>query len=620
VTTKFKLPKHDRKISDVIAENKASAKGISKRQVSVKLAEGADVFGEIGSTMQPSPEQLEKINRFTRVEATADNVVAFPVFSCNDLYDRDDERFTPRCIDEFAALEPPYSAVGKSYMTDHEYKIANARGRIFDVGVKQVQGVKFLTNEVYVPKTPQYADFIESIDFGLNWAVSVGVVIDAANCSICKGTVYSSGFFGSWCENGHEKGYWYVPGEEEEDGWGYYLPVDPSTKNAVKAMVDLSQPRDFYELSQVFLGAQYMAELGKSPNFRGMVKAASAAPVPVVGMSEKAPLFKIDFPKEPEQLTEARKLYSPETDNDGTIRWTDAQKLVWQFEPEDGSIGCLGRAADADDEDEEEGEPEDKSADALKSRLEALNQLRAGDIAERLSKASDDSSDDDDDDPTSLAEQLDAIIDEAGDAIDNEDYDQASDLLDSADTISDQLIEALGGTDADEENEGDDKNPETVALVRQAKLPDSIVSAVAHADADKVVSVLVSETRKVLRAKEAEIETLKPKAVLGETYVAEVEAEAIAWFTKSRLDPKAPRPVDVTLAQKLIARCGGDVELIKDLSKDWEAEAKRRFPAPRRRSTIPESQDPNEAKGPAEIPAEMLEVKTDPRVQHLHSK
>lgn len=626
--------KHEKKITDLTEEHKASAKGIRKRQVNLKLAEGAEATGELGGTMEPSDEQLEKINRFTRVTATADNVVAFSVMSCNDIYDRDDEKFTSRCIDDFSKLPAPYSPVGKSYMVDHEYKIANARGRIFDVGTKTVEGAKFLTNEVYVPKTAQYADFIESIDFGINWAVSVGVVIDAANCSICDGTVYSSRFFGSWCENGHEKGYFYVPGKEEDDGWGYYLPVDPSEKGAVKAMVDLSAPRDFYELSQVFLGAQYMAELAKEPSFKGMLKAASAAHIPLLGISEKQGA-RLPLPKESEKLVEAREKFDAETLDDGTVKWTDDAGLVWLFDPEDGQIGCLGKSED-DTDDSEEDESTDKWADdaveALRARFEALGVKRSEDIAELLSKASEDDteSDDEDDDPVKVAESLDAVIDEIGDALDAGEYDQASDLCDSADTIADKLLDLLGGVDADEEDDKGAKPPakeasvtknDVLKLIVAARLPESIKTAVEAAADDKALSVALSETGRALRKQAAEIVTLTPKAAAGDAYIKDVTATAISWFTKSRLDPKSGKGVDVTLAEKLVARCGGDIDLIKELSKDWEAEARRRFPVPRRASTNGDGPDDvNESKGAADLPPELTEVRTDPRVAALHSK
>lgn len=627
MTTKTKLNanRHDKNIGEMTEEHKASAHKIDKRQTSIKLAEGAATTGELGGTFAPNDDQLLKINRFCRIEATADNVVAFQTMSCNDLYDRDDERFTPATINEFAALEPPYSFTGKSFMADHDYQMGKVRGRIFDTGKKTVNGVHFVTNDVYVPKTPQYEAYIENLDFGLAWAVSVGVVIDKSNCSICNAPVYGFSRY-SWCAEGHEKGYYYVPGKEEGDGWGYFLPVEPSTKGAVKAMVDLSDPIDCYELSQVFLGAQYMAELAKKPGFRGMVKAASA--VPVLGLSEKEKGL-IPMPEEHPQLVEARKLYQIESLKDGTLKWVDAQKLVWAFDPEDGSVTSFGKSTDEDDPEETEA---DKAAEALKTRYEALQARRATFDAPLAEKASEDDSDDDDSSVT-LAESLDAIIDEIGDAIDSEEYEQAAALCDSADGVADDLLEALGGTDADEADDGKGAPApsgeplflsvsETLTLARSARIPDDMVAACADLTETKaVIKALFANTSKALRVANKELDELRPKAVLGDSYLKELESEALNWFVKSKIDPKTGKGVATTFAEKMISRCAGDVEMLKELSAEWQAEAERRFPTPRRRSTVPDDKDadPNNPTGPSPLPDEFTGMGvTDPAVKRLH--
>lgn len=534
----------DKKLQEMCDEHKASTHHIDKKSVNLKAAEGAaGSTGELGGTFVPSDEELAKINEFTKVTATADNVVAFPLMSCNDMYDRDDERFTPDTIPAFASLEPPFSFTGKSFMADHDYQMAKVRGRIFDTDTAADGDVNFLTNKVYVPKTQQYADYIENLDFGLAWAVSVGVVVDKALCSICDSPVYTSRFMGmSWCAEGHDKGYFYVPGEEETDGWGYFVPCDPDTPGAVKAQVDLSDPIDGYEISQVILGAQYNAQLGKNPALKAIVKSATMLNVPIIGLSRKdVEETELPIPTEDDVVSSARQQYEVTSDSDGDPTWTDDDGLVWVYtinnDTNNFEVMCLGRKETSDGEGEgEQGGPG------------SGEELRA----------------------------------------DGEGEPEGDDATDPAagDLTGEEPGSPPGGADADagqrEDLSPDDDKEKHVskksllAALKVAKFPTSLIDKVEEIEGDNLPNLL-GVVAAHLSEQDNTIATMQPMADMGEQYRKDLRAEAIGWYVKAHAtDPN--KPVSTTQFEKILDAVEGDVAVLKTLIEENKAVAKAKFP------------------------------------------
>jgi hypothetical protein len=110
-------------------------------------------------------------------------------------------------------------------------------------------------------------------------------------------------------------------------------------------------------------------------------------------------------------------------------------------------------------------------------------------------------------------------------------------------------------------------------------------------------------------------------AKVGEKAIKDAEADAVHWYAVSRRDPKAPdKGVNVALAQKLIERCDGDIELIKELGAEWQADARKLFGITKSVRSSVES-DHNEANDPTKIPEQMSEGSnkaSDAVVQRLH--
>jgi hypothetical protein len=201
---------------------------------------------------------------------------------------------------------------------------------------------------VYIPRTDANKSLIENIDFGVNWAVSVGVMLEESVCSLdwCGSAMSRWGF----CYGGHDKGFHYVK-DGEEDAWGYPLPVAEGTSGAEKCIGLMKGAKDFYELSQVFLGAQFYAELEKSPGFSGVIKAASAKGVPVIGLSAKeAEALDPVMPHMDPRAIQAQRQFGAKTvDDAGTLQWTDDNHLVWTYSPTDSEVMCLGKQSDSEE-------------------------------------------------------------------------------------------------------------------------------------------------------------------------------------------------------------------------------------------------------------------------------
>lgn len=615
---------------------KALGSDTKKRSTLVKAGSVAeDVAGPGGA---PSEEQLAAINEFTRTPKTAEELYVFDTLSMNDLPDRDDDFFTTQTVKEFAALPQPFSPVGKSYMVDHEYKVANAMGRIFSADTAEFDitdegsglvppggdptKVTFQVNGIYIPNTAKNAGFIEDIDFGINWAVSVGVTLGKTSCTVCEAPFSSWGY---WCREGHDKGLYYDPSSEETDGWGYPAPCEPDTPGAVKCLRSFEDARDMYELSQVFLGAQYFAALDKTAGIT-----ASKSTFHGFGWVPLDKAKDIDFPEAPERVIEARDLDTYEVLDDGTEKWVDDGGVAYTFDMNDGIL-CLGIESfgsddeDADNEsDNSNGEEDNDGTERTQAGGEQLAPDGEGDALEAqpdegAGEGGDPAPDGTEAGAGSSAPPVTEAPDDDEDPSDSSDEDEDDDDEDDSDSGDDDTDDAdddgeEGDGDEDDTSSDDDDSETATATVSAfatllpAPLRNDLKNAGLHSDAGEVV--------KALHLHIAGLETM---AAHGHAYLKELEDQATHWYVKANLDPKAGKGVKVDSFKKMLASAvkSGDVDLLKEVMQEQKEIAQARWPQATRRSSVIR-EDADSTTGPAEFTDYDESYGRDEKVDRLH--
>lgn len=133
-------------------------------------------------------EQLEKINKFTRRELTADDVYVFSVILCDNDIDRDGECFSDDALEELKKL-----FVGKTGIFDHNASSSNQNARIFDTEVvtdntrttKYGSVYKYLKGSVYMVRTDENKSLTAEIDGGIKKEVSISCTAAQRICSVC---------------------------------------------------------------------------------------------------------------------------------------------------------------------------------------------------------------------------------------------------------------------------------------------------------------------------------------------------------------------------------------------------------------------------------------------------
>lgn len=173
------------------------------------------------SSGTPDERQLAKINAFSKSPLTAQEVYCFRVRLCDDLPDRDFERFDTAALPTLADLFR-----GKTGIVDHDWSAERQIARIFDTEVLSENGCSYVCAQCYMLRTEKNADLIADIEGGIRKEVSIGCAMKQAVCSIC-GSLYGS------CE--HRKG---------------------STYNGTVCLAVLREPTDAYEFSFVAVPAQ----------------------------------------------------------------------------------------------------------------------------------------------------------------------------------------------------------------------------------------------------------------------------------------------------------------------------------------------------------------------------
>lgn len=130
--------------------------------------------------MDVTKKDLELINQLSLTELKAEEVYAFRVVCCDNLVDRDYEKFSDDALDKMAELY-----AGKPIISDHMPMAKNQAARIFRAQVEAEGDVRRVIGYAYIPRLDSTKDFIESIDTGLKKEVSVGCSCNRRICSVC---------------------------------------------------------------------------------------------------------------------------------------------------------------------------------------------------------------------------------------------------------------------------------------------------------------------------------------------------------------------------------------------------------------------------------------------------
>ncbi len=114
-------------------------------------------------------------------ELTADEVFTFRIAACDNQIDRENECFSNETLDGLAKL-----FVGRSMITDHNWKTEKQTARIYASEVETQGEVKRLILRAYMLRNDTTASTIEAIEGGILREVSVGCNVHKAICSICE--------------------------------------------------------------------------------------------------------------------------------------------------------------------------------------------------------------------------------------------------------------------------------------------------------------------------------------------------------------------------------------------------------------------------------------------------
>lgn len=133
---------------------------------------------------------LDKINRFTRREFTADELYVFSVILCDNEIDRDCERFSDGALEKLKEL-----FVGRTGIFDHEASSTNQNARIFETELvtdnerknRCGEPYKYLKASAYMVRTGENSDLIAEIDGGIKKEVSISCAAGKRRCSVCGG-------------------------------------------------------------------------------------------------------------------------------------------------------------------------------------------------------------------------------------------------------------------------------------------------------------------------------------------------------------------------------------------------------------------------------------------------
>ena len=461
----------------------------------------ADGTVPVSNSFVPSAEHLKLINKYALDSVEAEQVIALPIRAMNDQLDRDFDKFTEVCIDKLARNKGKTGPLGKPFMCSHIHgELAN--GRIYLAEKETIGKVNHLKLWVYVPNTPQYRDFVENIMFGVYWAVSVGVGVDKTSCTVC-GVEWPRDYLGE-CDNGHIKG-------EKYEGTLCYR--------------DIGLVSELYELSSVYLGAQYGAEVVKK-----MVTAKEGKPVEIIKEAIKEVNAKDEVPAIDEDIK------TKETTVVIDVDWPTLSQMTLKVAL-DKSVVSVEYLDALEKKYKEYG----KDVPWNRPKITAL--IKEGAFVE--------------------------VDDEGIWTIDKNGkvwtYDGKRVLRQEVKKVE-KKIEELTSELKDAKTERDAFE----ALVNESKTK--------LTEAKDLNKTIVSE----LEGAKVELEA---KSKVVDSYLEGLKGEVIKWYKLSK-GGSEEKEVDATFVTKLLEKCGDDPELMKELEIDFKERAKTVMPPEVLRSSM----------------------------------
>lgn len=319
----------------------------------------------------PSDEDFEMIKQMMPSdEVSKDSLFVYKVLLCDNMVDRDYERFTHKALEELAKLY-----VGKIGIEDHNPTVKNSHSRIYktelitDENIKNDLGepYEYVLGYAYTINNEKNKSLIEEIKSGLKKEVSVGVSNNSLICSIC----------------GHQLG---------EDGCQH---IEGQDYDGVKCIGLMDGIDDVYEWSFVSIPSQRKAGVVKSKQIEQTKKeekvmSLKAAALKIIKSANVAPedaealLAEIDKVDKP---NEAMKALQDENDRlktdlekamkeveENKVRRTEEfiDRLIDSMEPKNEKMRALARRAIEElirvDDD---GKLTDESERAIRDELES---------------------------------------------------------------------------------------------------------------------------------------------------------------------------------------------------------------------------------------------------------
>ena len=227
-----------------------------------------------------SPQELEKINRYTRREFQAEELYAFSVVLCDNQVDRDFECFTKEALEKLKEL-----FLGKTGIFDHSLRSGGQTARIYHCQVETLPGRETQLGEpysrlvarAYLPRTGKNQDFITELDSGIKKEVSVGCAVNRLRCSVCgedlksgncrhqKGKTYDGRLCCTVLDDPYDAYEWSfvaVPAQREAGVIKMYTPSEKKIRtnsDIVKAFLEEKEVALTPEECKIFSG--YLCEL-----------------------------------------------------------------------------------------------------------------------------------------------------------------------------------------------------------------------------------------------------------------------------------------------------------------------------------------------------------------------